>query len=196
MKPVIVLYATRGGHTRRIANAIARGLAVCGLQISIVDLGLQVPSENLDHYGAAVLASPVHMGRHAREVAAFVKDHRPELDRMTTALVSVTLSEVGVERPDATPEEHAKFVADVRAVNERFFGQTGWHPARVQNVAGALLYTRYNFLIRLLMKRIARKSGGSTNTSSDHDYTDWIALDRFVVGLAEDIVAEAGPSTP
>jgi menaquinone-dependent protoporphyrinogen oxidase len=30
------------------------------------------------------------------------------------------------------------------------------------------------------MKRIARASGGSTDTSRDHEYTDWEALDRLV----------------
>jgi menaquinone-dependent protoporphyrinogen oxidase len=192
MKAVIVFYATREGHTRGIADAIARGLARCELQTSIVDLG-RPTSEDLDRYDAVVLASPVHMGRYAPEAVAFVKAHRSELDRMTTAFVSVTLSEAGVERPGTTPEEHAKFVAYVKSVNERFFKQTGWHPARVKNVAGALAYTRYNFLIRLVMKGIARRSGGSTDTSRDHDYTDWVALDRFVGALAEDIVG--GPST-
>jgi menaquinone-dependent protoporphyrinogen oxidase len=192
VKPVAVLYATREGHTRRIADALAHGLVKHGLQASIIDLGRQPASEDLDRYGAVVLASPVHMGQYAAEVVAFVKDHRSELDRMTTAFVSVTLSEAGVERSDVAPEEHAKFVADLRSVNERFFEQTGWHPTRVKNVAGALVYTRYNFLIRLLMKRIARKSGGSTDTSRDHDYTDWVALDRFVAALAEDILADAG----
>ena len=57
---VIVFYATREGHTRRIADAIARGLARFGLQTSIVDLG-RPASEDLDRYDAVVLASPVHM---------------------------------------------------------------------------------------------------------------------------------------
>ena len=138
----------------------------------------------------------MHIGRYAPEVVAFVKDHRSALERMTTAFVSVTLSEAGVERSDATPAEHAKFVADVRRVNERFFEQTGWHPARVENVAGALVYTRYNFLVRLVMKWIARNSGSSTDTSRDHDYTDWVALDRFVAAFAEDILADAGRALP
>lgn len=196
MKPVVVLYATREGHTRRVADAIGHGLARHGLQTSIVDLGREPVPEDLDRHAAAVLASPVHMGRYAPEAVAFAKNHRSELDRMTTAFVSVSLSEASVERSrsDARPGEHARFVAYVKKVNERFFERTGWRPARVKNVAGALAYTRYNFLIRLLMKLIARRTGGATDTSRDHEYTDWAALDRFVAALAEDIVAEAGPS--
>lgn len=191
VKPVAVLYATREGHTRRIANALADGLGKHGLQTNIIDLGQQPASEDLGCYGAVVLASPVHMGQYATEAIAFVKNHRSELDRMTTAFVSVTLSEASVQRSVAMPEEHARFVASLRRVNERFFKRTGWHPTRVENVAGALAYTKYNVLIRLLMKWIAKKSGGSTDTSRDHDYTDWVALDRFAAALAEDILAAA-----
>ena len=43
-----------------------------------------------------------------------------------------------------------------------------------------LLYTQYNVLIRFVMKRIAKHAGGATDTSRDHEYTDWVALDQFV----------------
>jgi menaquinone-dependent protoporphyrinogen oxidase len=191
MKPVAVIYATRKGHTGRIADAVSRGLRRKGLQTNIIDLGRMPSPEDLDRYGAVVLASPVHMGQYAREVIAFVKHHRSQLDRMMSAFVSVTLSDAGREWSDATPEQHKKFLAYVRRVNERFFEQTGWHPGRIKHVAGALVYTRYNFLIRLLMKRIARKSGGSADTSRDHDHSDWVALDRFVDAFANDILADA-----
>ena len=61
-----------------------------------------------------------------------------------------------------------------------FFAETGWYPERVKPVAGALLYTPYNFLIRLVMKHIAQHAGRSRDTSRDHEYTDWVALDHFV----------------
>ncbi len=46
---------------------------------------------------------------------------------------------------------------------ERFVTDTGWRPEHVVPVAGALRYTQYNFLVRLVMKRIARQAGGSTS---------------------------------
>jgi menaquinone-dependent protoporphyrinogen IX oxidase len=30
------------------------------------------------------------------------------------------------------------------------------------------------------MKRISKQAGGATDTSRDHEYTDWAALDRFL----------------
>ena len=46
-------------------------------------------------------------------------------------------------------------------------------------VAGALPYTRYNWFIRRVMKRIAAKAGGDTDTTRDYEYTDWQDLRSF-----------------
>jgi menaquinone-dependent protoporphyrinogen oxidase len=106
---------------------------------------------------------------------------------MPAAFISVTLSEAGVERRDATPAERASFAADVKKVIDAFVAQTGWRPNRAKPVAGALLYTRYNFIVRFVMKRIARKAGGATDTSRDYEYTDWLALDRFADEIVDEI---------
>jgi menaquinone-dependent protoporphyrinogen oxidase len=117
----------------------------------------------------------------------FVKDHRSELERIPTAFLSVTLSEAGAERLDATPAEHAQFAQDVDRMLAKFFKETKWHPLLVKPVAGALLYTRYNYLVRIIMRAIAKKAGASTDTSRDYVYTDWVGLDKFTDGLAEEI---------
>ena len=64
---------------------------------------------------------------------------------------------------------------------EVFLRETGWHPTVIRAVAGALLYTKYSFLLRFVMKRIARKEGA---------YTDWEGLDHFVTAFTSVIHAE------
>jgi len=44
-----------------------------------------------------------------------------------------------------------------------------------------LTYCKYNFFIKLMMKTIARKAGGPTDTSRDYEFTDWATVDRFVL---------------
>jgi menaquinone-dependent protoporphyrinogen oxidase len=46
-------------------------------------------------------------------------------------------------------------------------------------VAGALPYTRYNWLKRWVMKRIVAKAGGDTDTTRDYEYTNWEELRAF-----------------
>lgn len=179
-KHVTVLYATREGHTREVAERVVARLRENGLTATAADARALPDDFALGRAGAAILAASVHAGQHEREMQDFVRSHLEALRAIPTAFLSVTLSQAGVQREDASPEEHAKFVRDVDSMAHKFVEQTGWEPTHLVPVAGALRYSRYNFFVRLIMKRIARQAGGSTDTSRDHDYTDWQALETFV----------------
>lgn len=189
MKPIAVLYATRSGHTRRIAEHIASNLRGRGLNVELNNVGKLQGSICLLNYCGAVLAASVHMGAHEHEMVKFVKDHLLELNEIPTAFVSVTLTEKGVERPESSPEERARFSADVQNVIDRFFADTGWRPERVKPVAGALLYTKYNLLLRFVMRQIAKSAHADVDTSHDYEYTDWTALDRFVEEFSGEVTS-------
>jgi menaquinone-dependent protoporphyrinogen oxidase len=104
----------------------------------------------------------------------------------------VSLSQAGVHDPRRTKEQREQAGRDVAGVVDTFFRQTGWHPRWTEPVAGALLYTQYNFFIRFVMKQISKRAGGSVDTSRDHEYTDWAALEHF----AGTLVSELTPSRP
>lgn len=191
MKRVAVLYATREGHTRRIAERIASGLSDRGLDVVLRDLGERDLKIQLERFDAAVLAASVHLGKHEKEMERFVIAHRIELERMPSVFVSVSLSQAGVESIEAPAEKRAQAAADVQRMIDTFVARTGWRPAHVEPVAGALLFSRYNFLMRFIMKRISKKAGGPTDTSQDHVLTDWPALERVLDSFAHDLVASA-----
>ena len=111
--------------------------------------------------------------------------------RLGAAFVSVTLSEAGAEDPRRSDAERNRATADVQRMMEVFFTQTGWHPDRVLPVAGALVYSKYNFIVRAIMKRIARKAGAPTDTSRDYEFTDWAAVDRLAAELVEATVTHS-----
>jgi len=178
-----ILYATREGQTRRIAERIALDLRTAGAEVDVIDVG-RTSNVDLSEYVTVCVASSVHVGKHERAAVDFVKRHRADLERLSAAFVSVSLSERGVEdttRPDAARRQSA---VDVQRMIDDFAKETGWKPARVFPVAGALAYTRYNMLLRFVMKLIARKAGGPTDTSRDHELTDWASVDRFAGELA------------
>jgi len=191
MGPIAILYATREGHTHKIAEHIAATLRGRGLDPEIHDLRDDAEPIVLQRFAGAVLAASVHFGKHEREMVAFVKAHRAEIEGMPAAFLSVNLAEAAVERTNASPRDHAQFVADLDNVIAHFFKETGWHPQRVKAVAGALLYTKYNVLLRFVMKQIAKQSGGDTDTSRDYVYTNWEGLDRFIDEFAKEIPAAA-----
>jgi menaquinone-dependent protoporphyrinogen oxidase len=178
-KRVLVAYATREGQTRKIAEHVAATLRERALEVDVIDVKAAPPGLELGDYAHVVLAASVHMGKHEREMVEFVVARRAALDRIPTALLSVTLSEAGVEDPKRTPEQQAHAAAGVKEVVDRFLADTGLHPSRVVPVAGALKYREYGWLVRFVMKRISKVEGAPTDTSRDYEMTDWVALDRF-----------------
>lgn len=194
MKPVLVLYATREGHTRRVADYVTAALKTHGLvthTIDVANIGAGFP---LDEYSAAMLTASIHGSRHESEMSHFVKLHRAELECIPTAFLSVSLTEAGAENTAAPPERRAQASADVKQMIEAFLTETGWRPTFVKPVAGALAYSKYNFVMRFVMKRIARSAGGDVDTSRDYEYTDWKALDHLVDEFAPALATEnAGP---
>jgi len=181
-----VFYATREGHTAMIAQRIATTLHNHGFTAAAFNVKDEAMTIDLADCDAVIVAASVHTGRHEREMIDFVRKHRERLKTIPTSFLSVTLSQAGAERKTATPEEHARFEKDVQYMIDSFIRETGWHPDHIKPVAGALLYTRYNFLIRFVMKRISKKAGGDTDTSKDFDYTNWTDLDQFASQLAKE----------
>lgn len=189
MKPVAVFYATREGQTQRVAEHIAARLQAQGLAVDLRNLRVGADPGHLRRYCAIALAASVHGGRHEREMIKFVKAHREQLDDIPAWFFSVTLSQAGAQRTGDPPEKHKEFVADVDKMLSDFCREAGWIPKHIIPVAGALLYSKYNFLVRFIMKRIAAKTRADTNTSKDYEYTDWIALDLAVNEIAKEVAA-------
>lgn len=189
MQRVGVFYATREGHARKVAERVGAALKARTLEVEVHDVKDTNAAEALVGSDAAVLVGSVHLGKHERELVAFVKAHRAQLDSMPTAFLSVCGAEAGAER-GATPEARAKSAAHVGEELRAFVEATGWHPRHVRPVAGAFVFTQYNPLVRWVMKRVAKSEGMPTDTSRDYDFTDWVALDDFSRSIAEELHAQ------
>jgi menaquinone-dependent protoporphyrinogen oxidase len=168
MDRILVVYGTTDGHTAKIASFIADTLRSHGQVVNVHQAGRTqcLP----DHYDGVVVAAPLRGGNYLKPVRRWVRAHAAALNARTTAFVSVSL---GVLQHDPAVDRTLK------AIINRFLAETGWHPVVTKSVAGALLYTRYNWFIRRVMKRIAAKAGGHTDTTRDYEYTDWQDLRTF-----------------
>ena len=181
MPRVLILYGTSEGHTRAIARAIAEPLSRGGMVADVIRAGTLEPV--LHDYDAIIVAASVHAGRYQKAVKQWVRSHAPEFGARPTAFVSVSLGVLQLPDP--------KVMADLDAIVKRFVDDTNWRPAVVKHVAGALLYTRYNIFTRWIMKRIAAKAGGETDTSHDYDYTDWADVRAFADEFRRRLTAAA-----
>ena len=178
MKPILVLYATREGQTRRIADHVVARIRAHGREGQLADVAERGQQLSLADYDAVILAASVHLGTHEREMVSFVRAHREALEKLPTVFLSTSMTEAAAEH--GTPGQRAQAHAEAERMIEEFFTATGLRAGAHKAVAGALRYTQYNWLVRLVMKHISKTEGVSTDTSRDHEYTDWIGLDRFI----------------
>jgi menaquinone-dependent protoporphyrinogen oxidase len=120
-----------------------------------------------------VLGSRIEVGRYAPSLAAYVRDHRAALGEIPTALFSVSMAAASTDKgPD--PEGYlAKICSEL-----------GWEPTRRIAIAGGLKYRAYGLITRFVMKMISRRTGRTTDTSKDHEFTDWEVVRRFAGEIA------------
>ena len=101
------------------------------------------------------------------------------------------MTEAAAERGSHPGPQRDQAHAEAERAIEKFFAATGFRANSHKAVADALRYTQYNWLVRLVMKHISKTEGVSTDTSRDHEYTDWIDLDRFIDAVLKRELLEA-----
>ena len=170
MSHILIVYGTTDGHTAKIAHVLADTLRSCGTLVRVSDAAREHPHPG--DFDGVIVAAPVRGGKYPKAVQRWVRSHVDVLNPKPTAFVSACLGVL--QRSPAVDRA-------LRAIVDTFLADSGWHPRVVKPVAGALLYRHYNWFIRRVMKRIARKAGGDTDTSRDYVYTDWDDLGAFAI---------------
>ncbi len=177
MSAVPVFYATTEGHTRRIAETIAGILRGQGFDSEAVRIAAGMRPPDWSTIVSAVVGGSLHRGKHQSTVGAFLQREAAHLNRLPASFFSVSLS-AGSRNPAEVAAARDIALACVRSAQ--------WTPARLVCFAGKLAYTQYGVLTRWLMRRIAAREGGPTDTSRDHDLTDWVAVRDFALAVAAD----------
>ena len=173
---ILIVYGTRFGHTEKVAHRVAEVLRDSGAQVTLQLADLMGPNLDAHAFDAVLVGASVIVGRHQHSVVQFVKRHADVLNDVPSAFFSVSGTAA-----DPRPAERAA----LQAIVDQFLAHTGWHPARVELVAGAIAYRKYNPVLRLFMKWLMRRGVGPTDTSRDHELTDWAQVDRFAREFGE-----------
>ncbi len=182
MRHILIVYGTRYGQTARVAGRIRNTLTERGHVVTVRQGDELTPDVRVGEFdGVLVGASMIRHG-YQPYIAAFAKRHAAALNANPSAFFAVSGS-----AGSTNPLERA----EARRLAEEFCKAAGWRPAIVEPVAGAIAYTKYNVLLRWVMKRISAKEGGSTDTTRDHEYTDWAQVDRFAMRFEEAVEAHA-----
>jgi len=171
MQPILVVYGTTEGHTRKVAEFIAERVRQTGKNVDVVDSATPDADQAPPIYAGAFLGGSVHHQKHQTALTHFVKENLSWLNAIPTAFFSVNL---------AMLHENAECRAEAQKCADAFLDETGLKPCMVKLVAGALKYTEYDFFKRALLHYFVKPGGIDAATTKDAEYTDWNELARFV----------------
>ena len=176
MKPrVLVIFATSYGQTEKIARQIAATLERNEIAVELCDAGKTRPAMATEQYAAILVGSSIIAKGHQPAIKHFIHENAPTLNQLPSAFFQVSASA-------GSGSLHARMAA--QRIMEEFLEGEAWTPLLSASVAGAINYTRYNLLLRWYMRKASEKNGGSTDTSREHEYTDWVQVERFAAAFA------------
>jgi len=167
---ILILYYSRGGHTARIAEAMAQRISAQGHQCDVMHLN-DVKSTAFDwsKYDAAALGACVLYGSYHRSVFEFVTQHQAELTAKPASFFSVN---VVARNPEKRVPENNKYL-------QKFISQSAWKPRDVKVIAGKVDYPSWRWYDRWMIQFIMKLTDGPTDPTSVIDYTDWPDVRRY-----------------
>lgn len=183
MANIAIVYGTTEGQTAKVAQHMAARARLRGHKADVFHIAEMPEVFPLAGYDGVVIGASIHEGHHQGYVTRWVKEHLEGLSRAPTAWFTVCL---------AINSPHDNERAEALTFPQRAFEQTGLAPVMSTVFAGALKYTQYSWLKRIVMKQIAKAEGGSTDTSQDHEYTDWKAVDAFTDAFLDKVSVALG----
>jgi len=169
MSQILIAFASRHGHTARIAERIAAVLRAANHRVLVVD-DIAAADPSPYDFDAVIAGASIHNGEHQTEVVAWARRHAIAMTMVPSAFFSVCLAIA-----DGTGESRAAAQDYLDDFEER----TGWTPRARTTFAGALQYREYDVFTRLVMRALMKRAGHPTDTNRDHEYTDWDAVDAF-----------------
>lgn len=170
MDKIVILYGSSEGQTAKIAQHIAEVIREKCYVVDVMDCRTLPVNFSLAFYETVIIGASLHASGYQKCVRTFIQQQLGELEQIPNAFFSVSLTEAS-----SHPEEKVQ----LQQLMTTFLQQIGWRPQLVMSFAGALAYSKYGFLKRIVMQNIARRAGAPTDPSHDYEYTDWEAVTRF-----------------
>lgn len=177
MTRMLVLYGTTDGQTRKVALHLGIALRHAGVDADVIMASPTAAGP--EGYAGVIVAASLIAGKYQRNVRAWLSRHAPALRGKPTAFVSVCMMV-----RDTRPETQRR----LQGIMRDFVDSCGWMPSHLKPVAGALAYTRYGWLKRWLVKNMAARTGGPTDTTRDHEFTDWDDVRAFAEKFADGVI--------
>lgn len=164
----LILYFTTDGQTQKIAERLADKMTH---EVELISLKEQAVNfaEKIANADQIVIGASIRYGHFNPLVYQFIEQHYSVLNQKKTAFYSVNLT---ARKPNRNTAETNPYV-------RKFLAKIKWQPTCVEVFAGALLYPRYTWFDRVMIRFIMKITKGETDTRKEYEYTDWLQVERF-----------------
>lgn len=178
MSKIFLIYSTGDGQTAKISACIARKISEINGSITVTlhngDQPLD-PEFSCENYDGIIVGSSLRSRKYGKSVIDFIRKYNIDLARRPSAFFSVSLGDsAGWSK------------SGMNKLLDGLFKEWRWQPRLVGRFAGALKYTHYRFWIKWSMSLAGFLMGYPTDTSRDHELTNWDDVERF----AQEFIAQ------
>ena len=163
MSDVLFLYATHDGQTRRICEAMAEEVRSAGGTATLLPLSVPQAAQALNTASQVIVGASIRYGHLPAVLYRFASEQRSALEARpnTFFCVNLTARKPGKDTPEGS------------AYMRTFLKKSIWRPKRLAVFAGALLYSRYTWYDKTMIRFIMWVTGGPTDPARDVEFTDW-----------------------
>ena len=169
MSPVLFLYATHDGQTRRICEAMAEEVRASGREATLLELTAPEAARAVATAPQVVIGASIRYGHLPAPLYRFVAEQRAVLEARPNVFFCVNL----------TARKPGKDTPEGSAYMRTFLRKSPWRPQRLAVFAGALLYSRYTWYDKAMIRFIMWVTGGPTDPAHDVEFTDWERIHAF-----------------
>lgn len=168
MAHVLILYSTTDGHTLAICRRVGEVVEQDGHRVTLKCLDDE-PGIDIAPYDKVVVGARIRYGKHTPQVFDFARTHRQALDAKPNAFFTVN---VVARKPEKnTPQTNPYML--------KFLKLSAWRPKELAVFAGRIVYARYSFWDRQIIRFIMWLTKGPTAPDTDVDFTDWKKVEAF-----------------
>ena len=176
MGPILLVYSTTDGHTRRICERLQEVVQSQGVATLLRHLP-ECTDADVAASGAIVLGASIRYGKHKPEVTAFITRHQTVLESRPSALFSVN---VVARKPEKNTPETNPYM-------QKFLRTLTWKPRLMAVFAGYLNYPSLGALDRTMIRFIMWMTKGPTDPTAVVEFTDWTKVEAFGRQIVEQL---------
>lgn len=162
----LIFYSTTDGHTRKVAQAIARDWQGEVEVYPVEQFEQFVGATDVD---TVVVGASIRYGHFNRELVRMISRHSDWLNDIQSAFFCVNLT---ARKPGKDDPAKSPYI-------QKLLHNTGWMPNQLAIFAGRLVYPQYKFLDKQMIRFIMKLTGGCTDGKSTIEYTNWSEVKRF-----------------